>query len=246
MLALYLPLSPNETVHPASIQPNAAINATELPTLAIRFSISLFTNRGVESLMIDKKKVLACAALLSLLPLAASAATTTIPVGTQINATLDTPINSGTANVGDSFTAHVQSPYPYGDPSFTNAVITGEIVQVQRAGQGRKPGVALQFTTIQLYDGSTAPIDGYLVTSQQRSQQKSGARVVATTIGGMLVGNALGKLIFGSSSRMGGWVGGLGGFLVGQNYQANIEIPQGSQMLIALRRQLVIRRQAGY
>ncbi len=129
--------------------------------------------------------------------------------------------------------------------ALTNAVIYGEIVNVQRAGQGRKPAIELRFTTIRFYDGSSAQIDGYLVASQQRSQQKSGARVVATTLAGMLVGNALGKVIFGSGSRMGGWVGAAGGFLVGQNYQANLEIPQGSQMVVKLRRTLSTRRQAG-
>ncbi|MBV9277394.1 MAG: hypothetical protein JOZ97_04075 [Candidatus Eremiobacteraeota bacterium] len=190
--------------------------------------------------------MLAWVTLMALLPVAASAATMTIPAGTQLNATLDNAINTGTANVGDQFTAHVQPPYPNGNTIFTNAVINGEIVELQRAGQGRKPALEVRFTTIHLYDGSTAPIDGYLVASQQRTQQKSGARVVATTLAGMLVGNALGKVIFGSASRMGGWVGAAGGFLVGQNYQANLEIPQNAQMTVQLRRALVVRRQAGY
>ena len=194
----------------------------------------------------DTKKVLAWVALMALLPVAASAATMTIPAGTEFNATLDNSINTATANVGDGFTAHVQPPYPYGNAVFTNAVINGEIVNVQRAGQGKKPALEVRFTTIHFYDGSSAPIDGYLVASQQRTQQKSGARVVATTLAGMLVGNALGKVLFGSSSRMGGWVGAAGGFLVGQNYQANLEIPQNAQMTVRLRRSMAVRRQAGY
>jgi len=200
----------------------------------------------VKTLIAVTKKVLAWVALMALLPVAASAATMTIPAGTQFNATLDNAIDTGTANVGDSFTAHVQPPYPYNNPAFTNAIISGEIVNVQRAGQGRKPALEVRFRTIQLYDGSTAPIDGYLVASQQRTQQKSGARVVASTLAGMLVGNALGKVLFGSASRMGGWVGAAGGFLVGQNYQANLQIPQNAQMTVELRRALVVRRQAGY
>jgi len=194
--------------------------------------------------MVNKKRVVACAALLALLPIAASAATLTIPAGTQINVTLDNTINSSTAQVGDGFTAHVQAPLP--DPSLAGAVISGQVVQVQRAGQGTKPAIGLQFNTIQLYDGTQAPIEGYLVSAQQRNQQKSGARVVATTLGGMLVGNAIGKTVFGSASTMGSWLGALSGFLIGQNYQANIQIPQNAPMVVQLNQNLSIRRQAGY
>ncbi|MBV9148553.1 MAG: hypothetical protein JO024_01705 [Candidatus Eremiobacteraeota bacterium] len=194
--------------------------------------------------MVNKKRVVACAALLALLPIAAWAATLTIPAGTQINVTLDNTINSGTAQVGDGFTAHVQAPLP--DPSLAGAVISGQVVQVQRAGQGTKPAIGLQFNTIQLYDGTQAPIEGYLVSAQQRNQQKSGARVVATTLGGMLVGNAIGKTVFGSASTMGSWLGALSGFLIGQNYQANIQIPQNAPMVVQLNQNLSIRRQAGY
>ncbi|MBV9736893.1 MAG: hypothetical protein JO177_01885 [Candidatus Eremiobacteraeota bacterium] len=182
--------------------------------------------------------------MLALLPIAASAATLTIPAGTQINVTLDNTINSGTAQVGDGFTAHVQAPLP--DPSLAGAVISGQVVQVQQAGQGTKPAIGLQFNTIQLYDGTQAPIEGYLVSAQQRNQQKSGARVVATTLGGMLVGNAIGKTVFGSASTMGSWLGALSGFLIGQNYQANIQIPQNAPMVVQLNQNLSIRRQAGY
>jgi len=194
--------------------------------------------------MLTKNRVVACAALLALLPVAASAAVLTIPAGTQINVTLDNTLNSGTAQVGDGFTAHVQAPLP--DPALSGAVISGQVVQVQRAGQGTKPAIGLQFNTIQLYDGTSAPIEGYLVSAQQRSQQKSGARVVATTLGGMLVGNAIGKTVFGSASTMGSWLGALSGFLIGQNYQANIQIPQYAPMVVQLNQNLSIRRQAGY
>ena len=194
--------------------------------------------------MVNKKRVVACAALLALLPIAASAATVTLPAGTQINVTLDNTINSGTAQVGDGFTAHVQAPLP--DPGLAGAIISGQVVQVQRAGQGTKPAIGLQLNTIRLYDGTSAPIEGYLVSAQQRSQQKSGARVVATTLGGMLVGNAIGKTVFGSSSTMGSWLGALSGFLIGQNYQANVQIPQYAPMVVQLNQNLSIRRQAGY
>lgn len=190
------------------------------------------------------QKALARAALIALLPIAASAATMSMPGGTEINATLDNALDTGTAQVGDGFTAHVQPPYPFGNEALAGAVISGEVVQVQRAGQGTKPGIAVQFTTIRLTDGSTAPINGYLAAAQQKSNLKSGARVAAYTIGGMLGGNAIAKTVFGS--RAGGWLGALGGFLVGANYQANIQVPQGSAMVIKLRNTLLIRRQARY
>ena len=164
-----------------------------------------------------------------------------LPAGTQLNATLDTALDSASAHVGDAFTAHVQAPYPFDDADLAGAVVTGEVLSVQRAGQGTKPSIGLQFNRLQLADGSAVPIDAFVSQMQTQNQEKSGARVAAYTLGGMLLGNALAKTLFGAAG--GGIAGAVGGFLVGNNYKANITVPQGSKLTLQMRRNAVVRQQ---
>ncbi|MDQ6929361.1 MAG: hypothetical protein M3126_01665 [Candidatus Eremiobacteraeota bacterium] len=183
------------------------------------------------------------AALLSIVaPLAAYADTLTLPQGTELNVTVDQTIDSKSANAGDQFTAHVQPPYPYDNQGLAGAFVTGHVLKVTRAGPGTKPEVDINFDTIQLSDGSTSPMSAYVSSAQPKTQMKNGARVAAFTIGGMLVGSAIVKTLF--LGKGGGIGGAVGGFLIGNNYKADIQFPQGSAMTVKMREALAIRRQA--
>lgn len=179
-----------------------------------------------------------------LAPIAALAAMFTLPAGTELNVTIDSSLNTKTARVGDTFTAHVQPPYPLDNANLQGAVITGQVIQVQKAGQGTKPEMQVKFDSIRLADGSSAPIVGTVSASQPKKTLRNGATVAAYTIGGMLVGNVLAKTIF--HSKGGGLLGAAGGFLVGYNAKSDIEFPAGSQMTVKLIDTLQVFRQASH
>ncbi len=189
--------------------------------------------------------------LMALAVLAAFAGTTfaasaqqtlTLYQGAQLNGRLRTTLDTGAAHVGDRFVMDVVPPYPSGDPAFQGAIIAGEVTSVQPAGQGTKPTLGLQFDYLRLADGSTANISASLTSDQRKQQQANGGHVALTTIGGMLLGNAIGKTIFHTGG--GGAVGAAGGLLYGVNQKTNFQLAAGSNVQITLNQTVTIRRQS--
>ncbi|HTU70150.1 MAG TPA: hypothetical protein VMF11_07485 [Candidatus Baltobacteraceae bacterium] len=166
----------------------------------------------------------------------------TLYQGAQINARMRTPIDTGKAHVGDRFVMDVVPPYPSGNPAFQGAIIAGEVTSVTPAGQGRKPSIGLQFDYLRLADGSTVDISATMTQDQRKQEEKSGVKVALSTLGGMLLGNAIGKTIFHTGG--GGILGAAGGLLYGINGKTNFTLPAGSNVQITLNQTVTIRRQA--
>jgi hypothetical protein len=167
----------------------------------------------------------------------------TLAQGAQINAVMNDPLDSSLANVGDRFSMHVVGPYPNNDPRFEGATITGKVLSVQRAGQGVKPQLQLGINRLIFADGSSVQLDAQVTSEQTKQQQKSGAKVALSTIGGMLLGNLVGKTVFHTGG--GGLVGAAGGFLYGYNNNTNITLPAGAPIQLTVARDIVIRQQSG-
>jgi hypothetical protein len=168
--------------------------------------------------------------------------TLTLYQGAQINARLRNAIDTGAAHVGDRFVMDVVPPYPSGNPAFQGAIIAGEITSVTPASQGRKPALGMQFDYLRLADGSTVDISASMTQNQKQQQQKNGAKVALSTIGGMLLGNVIGKTVFHTGG--GGIVGAAGGLLYGLNGKSNFTLPAGSNVQLTLNQTVTIRRQA--
>lgn len=187
---------------------------------------------------------LAVIAAMATTTLVASAQSTlTLYQGAQINGRLRQTIDSGTAHVGDPFVMDVVPPYPSGNPAYQGAIVTGHVTSVSSAGQGHKPSLGLQFDSLRLADGSTVNISANLTSDQRQQEQKNGGHVALTTIGGMLLGNIIGKTIF--HTGVGGIAGAAGGLLYGLNKQSNFNLPSGSNVQITLNQTVTIRRQSG-
>jgi hypothetical protein len=165
----------------------------------------------------------------------------TLYQGAQINARMRNTIDTGKAHVGDRFVMDVVPPYPSGNPVFQGAIIAGEITSVQPAGQGRKPALGLQFDYLRLADGSTVDISATMTQDARKDESKNGLKVALTTLGGMLLGNAIGKTIFHIGGL--GAVGAAGGFLYGLNSKTNFQLQSGSNVQITLNQTVTIRRQ---
>jgi hypothetical protein len=165
----------------------------------------------------------------------------TLYQGAQLNARMHTSINTANAHVGDRFIMDVVPPYPSGNPAFQGAVIAGEVTSVTSAGQGRKPSLGLQFDYLRLADGSTVDISASMTADQRKAETKNGLRPALTTIGGMLLGNVIGKTLFHIGG--GGVIGAAGGLLYGLNHKANFQLPAGSNVQITINQTVTIRRQ---
>ena len=184
----------------------------------------------------------ALAAFVGTTLVASAQQTVTLYQGAQINGRLRSGLDTGSAHVGDRFVMDVVPPYPSGDPTFQGATVAGEITSVTRAGQGTKPQLGLQFDYLQLADGSTVNISASLTQDQRKQQQANGGHVALTTLGGMLLGNVIGKTIFHTGG--GGIVGAAGGLLYGVNQKTNFQLPAGSNVQITINQTVTIRRQS--
>lgn len=190
-----------------------------------------------------RSRIPALAVLLAfLLPAAALAQTVTLSQGQTLNVQFQNTLNSGDAYAGQHFTARVVAPYPNDDTTFANALVNGTVIKVVSAGQGRNPELHLSWDSITLQSGASYPLNAEMTTGGPKSENRNGGHVALTTIGGMIVGNIIGKTIF--HSNAGGAIGAAGGFLTGYNKKSNIQVSQGDQVQLTLTRPLLVRRQA--
>lgn len=183
-------------------------------------------------------------ALAFVLPAAALAQTVTLPQGQTVNVQMQDTIDSGSAFVGEHFTARVVAPYPNDDTTFANAIVNGTVIKVVPAGQGVNPELHFSWDSISLQNGGSYPLNAEMTTGGAQSKNRNGGHVALTTIGGMIAGNILGKTIF--HTNAGGAIGAATGFLVGYNKKANIVLKQGSNFQLTLTRPLLVRRQASH
>ena len=166
----------------------------------------------------------------------------TLDNGVIVYGRMQTSINTATANPGDGFTMAVIPPFPNQAGGLEGATIYGHVAAVTRAARGRKAALKLAFDRLQLADGSVASITGTLSQAQEKKQSRNGATVALSTIGGMILGNMIGKTIF--HTNIGGIAGAAGGFLYGYNNKSNFTIENGTEVQMRLDRTVTIRRQS--
>ncbi|HTJ25590.1 MAG TPA: hypothetical protein VMA36_05425 [Candidatus Limnocylindria bacterium] len=182
------------------------------------------------------------------LPIAAaaqSAGDTLLPSQTVITGALEQPISSKNAQIGDPFVLDVQSPYPGDDQRFNGAKIYGHVASVGRAAGSHKGSLNLAFDRLALADGTTASLQGTLLSLDQKQGGSTAARGLMGAIVGNIVGNYLGKHI---GTDIGGAVGAIGGGLYAASLGTNVTVNQGStiEMKTTQPSTILSRRQAGY
>ena len=174
----------------------------------------------------------------ALITTAVAFAAITLPAGTTVNAVMDNAIGTSNAWVGERFTMHVTGPYA----SLRGAYITGHVLQVTHASQGVKPRLQLALDRLVLRNGTAANINAQVTSMQQQKSENNTGHAALTAVGGMLVGNAIGKTLF--HTAIGGPVGLIGGALVGLNAKTNFVVPSGSQVNVQMIHTVVIRTQS--
>jgi len=166
----------------------------------------------------------------------------TLYSGSQINAIMDDQLDSGTTQVGDTFSMHVVAPYPSNDDTYAGAQITGHVIKVVAAGRGTNPELQLGIDRMILRDGTSVELPAQVTSAGTKQQSKNGAQVALSTIGGMILGNVIGKAVLHTGG--GGIVGAAGGFLYGVNKKANVTLPAQAAVQLTLTRDVTVRRQA--
>jgi hypothetical protein len=162
-----------------------------------------------------------------------AAAKPPIPNGSSINATLLTDANTKSAYVGQPIKLTVKGPYPTNGALLANATLYGSVLAVQSASQGRAASIELSVSTIQLA-GTQAqqPITAKIVKIDVR-QKSNITNEAAGTLGGMLIGNWIGKAV-GTPKGQGGLIGAATGYLLTSNSKQNLDVPAGSSVSLQL------------
>ncbi len=148
--------------------------------------------------------------------------------GMELTGILATPLDSKTATVGQPVNL---TDVVAANGSINGASLLGTVVDVQHPGPGRNAQIMLHFDTLQMPDGSTAPIDGIVVSMKVKTKSNA-AKEVGGALVGMIVGNALGKTLLGVSG--GGVVGAFGGYLVAKDDRTDITIPANTGVTVRL------------
>jgi hypothetical protein len=161
---------------------------------------------------------------------AGQAANVSMAAGTTIDATIQQEMSSKTAEDGQRFTAITPS----------GSRIRGHLSEVHRANVGAKAHLKLNVDTITFSDGTTAPIDAEVIAVGTKKQTNY-VQAAGQVLGGMVIGNILGKAV---GTNLGGLVGVAGGGLLAANTSSNIDVPAGSQLRLKLNAPLVVRSQA--
>ncbi len=171
------------------------------------------------------------------LPMTASAAPGQLAAGAQLTAKMNSTIDSGSARANDRFTLTIVSPYPDNNSVYAKAQLYGHVTRVVPAGQGRNAALEFAVDRIALVDGRQAAVP-MVVQSQETQRHNNVGNVALTAVGGMIVGNIIGKTLF--HTNIGGAVGLIAGALYANNQRTNVSLRQGSTVVMEVRRTVAL------
>lgn len=154
-----------------------------------------------------------------------------IASGLAINATLGTELNTATAYVGQPIVLNVRQPGPAGAPVLSGATIYGEVMDVQAAHQGVNPSLQISVNSIKLAGTSVQQPISAKVVRMNPVQGNNFTKEAGGTLGGMLLGNWIGKSL---DSNQGGLIGAVGGYLLTSNSKTNLDVAAGSSVTLQL------------
>ena len=179
----------------------------------------------------------AAVAVAFVLPTAASAANPQLSAGNMVTSKINSTIDSGSAHAGDKFSLTVLTPYPSNNTTYTNAQLYGHVTRVISAGQGQNPVLEFGIDRIVLANGRQANVS-MLLQSQETQRHNNVGNVAVTAVGGMIIGNMLGKSLF--KSNLGGAAGLIAGALYANNKKTNVSLRQGSVVVTEVRQTVAL------
>lgn len=160
-----------------------------------------------------------------------AAAKPPIPSGSVINATLDTALNTANAYIGQPITLTVPQNAQGTPSALAGATIYGKVIEAQSAAQGTNPSVQIAVDSIALANSADPQPIAAKVLKVDPIQGSMIAKEAAGTLGGMLLGNWIGKSM---DSNQGGLIGAVGGYLLTSNSKNNMTVPSGTPVSLEL------------
>jgi hypothetical protein len=174
-----------------------------------------------------------------------------IPSGTVVKVTLQEPLSSKDARVGDRIRVQIAADDRSGMP--TRAVLVGRVTQVQRA-TSKQPGIIDMAFGVAELGGRTLSISGTPYSLNEKDiQETASGRLVAKSgrndrmkfIGyGAAGGVLLGRLL-GTSALKGALLGAAAGYVYGQSRRdktkyRDVEMQKDAEFGVRLNRQVVL------
>ena len=161
----------------------------------------------------------------------------TIPAGTALKVTVDTPITSETAHQGDSWTGSIKDAVTVGSlaPFPAGSLVHGVVEGVAPAEKGSRAVLVLRIESIEA-NGKTLAVDAgadSIVAGSTRGRNLGA--IAGSAAAGALIGKAIGGS--GKGALIGGILGGAaatGAVAKSKGYQA--EVGKGAEMLFHVRR----------
>lgn len=172
---------------------------------------------------------IAAAALSGLILATALVANAQVAQGTLLDGTIDGDYSSNHAYAGQAVT--VSNVTSDSGGYVRNGRLYGYVSEVQKASQGRPGKIRFRFTKLVAGNGTVYAIDSH-VTQMKAVTKTNAAKEAGGALAGMLVGNAIGKTLFGGSA--GGAIGAAGGFLLAKNNRQDVDVPSGSYIQVEL------------
>jgi hypothetical protein len=173
----------------------------------------------------------------------------TVDMGTTLSLTLNETLSTRANQVGDAFTATLQSPVldAYGNVLIpSGATVRGRLTQVDKSGHVGETGILkLAFEAVS-FGGRSYPMDASVVQANpQRSNRtpvtESAAKVAAGAAAGAILGRVLGKNT--GSTVKGAVIGAAAGTAIAMGTaDVDVVLPAGSDMVIRLDSPIEIRR----
>ncbi len=167
-----------------------------------------------------------------------------VPDGTTLDVRLETSLNSGKVQVGQSFTAEVIEPVMIQDRVAIPAGSTlhGRVESVKAAKRGAgNASMTLVFTSLELPGGYSTEVTASLSRQSASKKKRNAAIIGGSAAGGALLGRVLGKDTKGAvvGSIVGGAVG-TGVVLAKEGEQVNL--PEGTEMSVQLEQGIKVPR----
>ena len=146
--------------------------------------------------------------------------------GTQIYATLQGALDTKTAKVNDPVLMTVNSLYPESalNTTIQGATIKGHIIQAHAASPTKKATIQIAFDSMTLTDGRSFPFPAK-IDAMQKTKKTNLVQGAGEVLGGMVVGNILGKW---TGAQAGGVVGAAGGAIYANQMAVDFSIAANS------------------
>lgn len=145
-----------------------------------------------------------------------------IAAGTHFYGKLNEPISTKSSHNGDTFTLTQTDTMLHKDAALHGMVLNGHLDNIQHAGPMKKPGLTIVFDSIQLADGSKAPVSVKLDSVNKFEPRSHHMRTIGMMIGGGIAGHMA------AGAHHGGMMGAAGAYALSQTLKTDIVVPAGS------------------